>query len=165
MRALSRFGRVKRSFESAVEDLVGESTRAAHCRDLRLVLDRAERFHLSRRGLRIDARIDESAIERMREILLVEEDPSSRQQLADRRNQATGNLYDLEALERACAVRVSEVRVQRGAAVGLDEDGRIGALEAREVADVRLPAEDVRWSRDEQRLFEKRGESSDPAHC
>ena len=147
------------------EDLVGESARAAHHRDLRLVLHRAERFHLSRRGLRIDAGIDERAIQRVREILLIEEDSSSRQQLADRRHQATGGLDDLETIERACAIRVSEVRVQRCAAVRLDEDGRIGALESGEVADVRLPAEDVRRTRDEQRLFEERGEPSDPAHC
>ena len=152
-------------FRERLEDLVGESARAAHHRDLRLVLDRAERFHLSRRGLRIDAGIDERSKQRVREILLVEEDSSSREQLADRGHQAAGGFHDFEAFERACTIRVSEVRVQRGAAVGLDEDGRIGALEAREVADIRLPAEDVRRTRDEQRLFEERGEPSDPAHC
>ena len=147
------------------EDLVGEGRAAAHPRDLLVVLDRAERLHQPADRHRVDTGVDERSIERVREVLLLELDPPPGEQLADCRDEPAGRLDDLEALERACAVRVAEVRVQRRCAVRLDEHRRVRAVEAREVADVRLPAEDVRRPRDEERLLEQRREPLDARHA
>ena len=95
------------------EHLVGERARATHPRDLVVVLDRAERLDEPGGRDRVDARVDEVAIERVREVLLLELDPPPGEQLADRRDEPACRLDDLEALERAGTVRVAEVRVQR----------------------------------------------------
>ena len=141
-----------------------DSALARHARDLVVILDRAERLHETGDRNRVDPRIRERAEERVREMLLLDQDPPSAQELADRGNEAARGFDDLGAVERPCTIRIAEVRVQRRRAVGLDEYGRIRAVQPGQVADVRLPAEDVRRPGDEQRLLEQRGESFDSGH-
>ena len=100
----------------------------------------------------------------MREVLLLELDSPSREELADRRNQPASGLDDLDPSEGARAIRVAEVRIERRPPVRLDEDGRVRALQAGEVADVRLTAEHVGRAGDEERLVDERGEPGDSAH-
>ena len=113
------------------EDLVGQRARAAHRRDLVGVLDRAQLLDETGAGDRVDAGVGELAVERVRQMLLLELDPPALEELADRSEEAARGLHDLESVERTRAIRVPEVRVQRRAAVRLDENGRVRAREAR----------------------------------
>ena len=61
------------------EHLVRERCAAAHARDLVVVLHRAERLHEPGGRHRVDARVEERQIERVREVLLLELDPSAGQ--------------------------------------------------------------------------------------
>ena len=146
------------------EDLVGEPAGASHDRDLLRVLDGPQPLDEAGARNRVDPGVDERAVERVREVLLLELDPPAGEQLADRGDEATRDLGHVETVERARAIRVAEVRVQGRAPVGLDQHCRVRALQAGEVADVRLPAEDVRRPRDEKRLLEERRESPESAH-
>jgi hypothetical protein len=101
---------------------------------------------------------------RVREVLLLELDAASGEELSDRGNEPARYLGDLDALEGSRPICVAEVRVQRRAPVRLDEHGRVRAREAGEVADVGLATEDVRRPGDEQRLVEERSQSLDPTH-
>ena len=103
----------KRSCGERREHLVRERASATHERDLVLVLDGAERLDEPARGHGIDARVDQSSVERVRQVLLLELDPATGQKLADGRDEPARRLDDVEAFERAGAVRVAEVGVQR----------------------------------------------------
>jgi hypothetical protein len=92
---------------------------------------------------------------------LLEADSTPGEPLADVRQQVARGLDERHSLDLAPAPRVAEVGEERRAPVRLHEHGRVRAGEAGQVADVRLPAEDIRRARDEQRLVENRGESLD----
>ena len=66
-------------------------------------------------------------------------------------------LGDLDVLDRAGRFEVAKVGVQRRRALGLDEQGAVRALEARQVADVDRV-------RDEERLGEAGGEAGEAGH-
>jgi hypothetical protein len=87
-------------------------------------------------------------------MLLYEADPPASKVRADRRNEPARGFDDLDAVDHTRAIRIPEVREDGRRPVRLDEDRRVRALEAREVADVRLPAEDVRGACHEKRLLE-----------
>jgi hypothetical protein len=147
------------------EDLVRESARAAHLLQLVGVLDRAEALDETRGRLCVDACIHELAVQGVRQVLLLEPDPPAREELADGGDEPACDLRDVDAVERAGATCVAEVRVEHGTAVRLDEHGRVRARETREVADVRLAPEHVGRAGHEQRLLEKRRESRDSGHA
>jgi hypothetical protein len=96
---------------------------------------------------------------------LLEADLSPGEALADVRQQAACGLDERHSLDLAPAPRVAEVGEERRVAVRLHQHSRVRARESGQVADVRLPAEDVRRAGDEQGLVENRRESLDaPGH-
>ncbi len=152
---------VKRSCDSASK-ISSESAPARRMISIsRVVLDRAQRLDESSDRDGVDARVDERPVAGIGKVRLLEADAPSREALADRGQQAPRGLDERDAGDLAPALRVAEVREERRRPVRLDEQRGVRAREPREVADVRLPAEDVRRPRDEQRLVEERGKPLD----
>ena len=148
------------------EDLVGQGAGAPHRRDLLVVLHGPQPFDEAGARHRVDARIRQGPVERVREVLLLEQDPAPGQELADGRDEPARGLHDLDALELPRPVRVAEVGVEGRLPVRLDENGRVRALQAGQVAHVRLAAEHVRRPGDEDRiLLQELREPLDPAHA
>ena len=71
-------------FRERLEDLVGERARAAHGLDLLVVLDRAQRLDEARRREGVDSGVGERAVAGVRQVGLLEPDPSPGQVLAER---------------------------------------------------------------------------------
>ena len=80
------------------EDLVGERARAPHRRDLLGVLHRAQALDEARGRNGVDPGVDERAVERVWEVLLLELDPPPGEELADRRDQPARGLDDVDTL-------------------------------------------------------------------
>ena len=111
----------------------------------------------------VDPRIDERPVAGMRQVRLLEGDAAPTQELADRREEIPSRLDESDASDRARPRCVAKIREERRAPVRLDEQGCVRALEPGQVTDVRLPAEDVRRSRDEQGLAQAIRQALDPA--
>ncbi|MBM2822993.1 MAG: hypothetical protein HW413_1739 [Thermoleophilia bacterium] len=95
----------------------------------------------------------------------LESDAASAQVLAYGRQEVPSGLDEGDAIDLARASGVAEVREERRARIRLHEHSRIGALKSREIADVRLPAQHVRWPGDEKRLIEERRQPLDSCHA
>ena len=94
----------------------------------------------------------------------LERDSPPAQDLADGSQQRPRGLNERHAFDFATSSGVSEVGVERRGRVRFDEHRRVRAPETREVADVRLTAEDVWGTGDEKRLVEQGGKTLDPSH-
>ena len=87
----------------------------------------------------------------------LEPDPPAGEELGERAGDVALRLGDLDVLDRAGRFEVAKVGVERRRALGLDEQGAVRALEARQVADVDRV-------RDEERLGEAGGEAGEAGH-
>ena len=141
---------VRETLERDVDDLRGAADRV----ELVLVLDRAQLLDesVTRNGL------DPAGVE-TRVMLEAErgrlEPDLAGELLRQRLEQVALRVDELEAVDRAGRLRVPEVGVEADS-LGLDEERRVRAREAAQVAD-------VRGVRDEERLFEALTEPVDAA--
>ena len=129
-----------------------------------VVLDCAQRLDEARRRNRFDPGRNQRAVTRMGEMVLLEPDSPACKQLADLGHEVPRCLDEGHAFDLATPCRVAEVGIQRGRRVRLDQHRGVRALQAGQIAHVRLAAEHVRRTGDEERLLEERCQSFDPGH-
>ena len=146
------------SSASAVEDLVRDRSRLPDRRDLPRFLDRAQALDESRLRHGVDTALPQLLVRGDGDDVGLDPDRPARQPRREVADHGARGLLEADALERAGLLRVAEVGEERRLAVGLDEHGRVRALETDQIADVDA-------ARDEQRLVQQRGEPLDPAHC
>jgi hypothetical protein len=137
------------------ERLVGDGTGLAQGLDLPVVLDRAQRLDEAAAWNEVEPAAGQRLPVRVGDGVRFEAEPAV-EQLRERDDQRALRLDELDALDRAPGLGVAEVAEQPHA-VGLDQQRRVRAREADEVADVDAV-------RDEQRLFEALAQAVDPRH-
>ena len=136
--------------------LARERRGAAHRVELGVVLHRAQSLDEPAARDELDVARRERLPAAPGEILGLEPERPL-EQLGQRRVQRALGLDELDPLDRPAELGVAEV-AEQAHPVGLDDQGRVGAVEVDEVADV----DEVR---DDQRLFEARLQALETGHA
>ncbi len=146
------------------EDLVGERARAAQDLELGVVLHRPQRLDEARRRNGVHPRLLQQPEADVGHVRFLEGDAAPRDVLRDPCEQVARHLDEGRSFDLTRAGGVAKVREDGRAPVWLDQHGGVRAREPGQIPHVRLAAEGVRRSRDEQRLLEERREPLDPGH-
>ena len=121
------------------------------------VLHRAERFDGAGPGDDVDATVPQKIRVGEAQVRRLDADPPAREPLGECRQDRARRLLERHAVDVARRLCVAEVGVEGRLPRGIDEDRRVRADEAGQVAD-------VDEARDEERLVQAAREALDPRH-